>query len=456
MIRRPPQARLFCVFLFMFVLAFLPASTSAQTSKPLGRIKEIHVTGLKRYTPAEVLAASGLVIGQSIVEGDLKGVVNHLGATGAFSEISYSYSTSAGTVKVELVVVEVDKLVPVQFENFIWWADLDLRTDLHARVPLFKEKLPAVGTINDSVADALQGMVSERGIPGNVQYSRQVTQEGGSPELVSYRVEGAAIRVQSVDFPAANPEELPELRSAARRQLIGKPYSASQISIIAEHDFRDVYLSRGYLEVKFGAPSASVTAAPRSAADQSNDADADDEKPVLVAISLPVESGVQFHFTTLDWGGNKAFTAAELEKSVALQPGQPANLLQLQQGLEHIKRIYSTRGYMKIGYKIEPHLDPAAKTASFTVHVLEGAVYHFGELTFEGLDSKAAARLRDQWTIRPGEPFDTEYEARFLRESQPPPPPRPSNKWSIVVEEHMNESDKTVDLTIRYVPAISK
>ncbi len=450
MIRRPHAV------LPLLILALAPLSCLAapQVEKPLGKIKEIHVTGLKLYAQAEVLTACGLTVGQSIVEGDLKGVVNHLGATGAFSEISYSYSTSAGAVKVELAVVEVDKLVPVEFENFIWWTDADLRTQLRARVPLFKDKLPAEGTINDSVADALQAMVSERGIPGNVQYSRQVTQEGGSPELVSYRVEGAAIRVQSVDFPAANPEELPELRSAARRQLIGKPYSASQISIIAEHDFRDVYLSRGYLEVKFGTPSASVAPDPRSAADHSSDAEADDEKPVLVAVSLPVESGIQFQFTTVDWVGNKAFNADQLEKAVALQRGQPANLLQLRQGLEHMKKIYSTRGYMKIGYKIEPHLDPAAKTASFTVHVLEGAVYHFGDLTFEGLDSKAAARLRDQWTIRPGEPFDTDYEARFLKESQPPLPP--GSKWSIVVEEHVNESDKTVDLTIRYVPAISK
>ena len=447
MIRRL-QPALVVTFLLVFPVLF-----AAQVVKPLGRLKDVRFAGLHRFSQADILAATGLAVGQTITEGDLKGAANHLGSTGAFSDIAYNYSTLAGTIKVQFQLVETDKLLAVRFENFAWWPDAELRTKLRERVPLFTGELPTAGTLPDSVADALQAMVSEREIPGNVQYSRYA-KEGGPVEALVYRIEGSAIRVQSLEFPGANPEELPELRSAARKQLVGQKYFVSQVAVIAQYDFRDVYLRRGYLDVKFGAPSAAIAPVPAPAGDTGSEPDPDDVKPTGVIVKLPVEPGMQFRLSSVDWDGNHAFPASALEKFVTVQPGQPANLLQLQQGLEQMKKLYSTRGYMKIEYKVEPHLDPAAKTASFTVHVQEGAVYHFGELNIEGLDKKAAARLRDQWTIRPGEPFDTSYEARFLKDTQPDLPP--GTKWSIVVEEHVNESDKSVDLTIRYVPAISK
>ena len=447
MIRRSQQA------LVLSVLLVFPVCASAQVVKPLGKLKDVRFTGLHRYTQADILAATGLAVGQDITEGDLKGAANHLGSTGVFSDIAYNYSTLGGTIKVQFQLVETEKLLAVRFENFPWWTDAELRAKLRERVPLFTGELPTAGTLPDSVADALQAMVSEREIPGNVQYSRYA-KENGPVEALVYRIEGSAIRVHSLEFPGANPEELPELRSAARKQLVGQKYSASQVAIIAQYDFRDVYLRRGYLDVKFGTPTAAVAPVPAPAGDAGSEPDPDDVKPTGVIVKLPVEPGVQFRLSTMDWVGNQAFPASALEKFVTVQPGQPANLLQLQQGLEQMKKLYSTRGYMRIEYKVEPHLNPAAKTASFMVHVKEGAVYHFGELNIEGLDKKAAARLRDQWTIRPGEPFDTSYEAHFLKDTQPDLPP--GTKWSIVVEEHLNESDKSVDLTIRYVPAISK
>ncbi len=447
MIRRSQQV------LVLSVLLVFPVCASAQVVKPLGKLKDVRFTGLHRYTQADILAATGLAVGQDITEGDLKGAANHLGSTGVFSDIAYNYSTLGGTIKVQFQLVETEKLLAVRFENFPWWTDAELRAKLRERVPLFTGELPTAGTLPDSVADALQAMVSEREIPGNVQYSRYA-KENGPVEALVYRIEGSAIRVHSLEFPGANPEELPELRSAARKQLVGQKYSASQVAIIAQYDFRDVYLRRGYLDVKFGTPTAAVAPVPAPAGDAGSEPDPDDVKPTGVIVKLPVEPGIQFRLSTVDWFGNQAFPASALEKFVTVQPGQPANLLQLQQGLEQMKKLYSTRGYMRIEYKVEPHLNPAAKTASFMVHVKEGAVYHFGELNIEGLDKKAAARLRDQWTIRPGEPFDTSYEAHFLKDTQPDLPP--GTKWSIVVEEHLNESDKSVDLTIRYVPAISK
>ena len=432
---------------FHLLFALACSAAFAQATKSLGKIKEVHVTGLKRYTTANILAATGLAVGQTVFEGDLQNAASRLGSTGAFSDIVFNYSTLSGTVKVEFTVVEADKLLALRFENFVWWTDDELREQLRQRVLLFKDELPVSGALADSVADALQAMVSERDVPGHVQYSRYA-KEGGPIEAYLYHIDEAGIRIRSVDFPGGAPEEVPELQSATRKQLLGKDYLASQVVIVAAHDFRDVYLRHGYLQADFGAPAAKVSAA---AASDTADAAKDEPTPVFVTVTVPVQPGPQFLLGGVDFAGNHAFPNPELEKFVTVLTGQPANLPQLQRGLEEMRKLYGTRGYMRIEQKLDQHLDTATKTARFTVQIAEGAVYKFGELTIEGIDSQIAAKLRDQWSLRPDEPFDTSYEERFLKETQKLLPP---GRWSISVQEHVNESDKTVDLTLRYVPPI--
>jgi outer membrane protein assembly factor BamA len=445
-----------CRFLFGFGLLFLallavPArAANPPDTKSLGKIKEVHITGLHRYRPAEVLAFAGLAPGQAITEDDLKDAIGVLGKTGAFSDLTYSYSTLAGTVKVEFQLAETDKLLAIRFDNFVWWSDDELRAKLRERVPLFRDQLPVSGTLPDSVADGLQALVSERQIPGHVIYSRYGP-ENGPLEAFVYHVENISLSILSVDFPGAGPEELPSLQEAARKQLLGKQYSASDVATVAGIDFRNAYLRHGYLQVAFDAPSVTVpTPSPNSSnASESAQNDLDDANSVRVVVHVPVHPGLQFRMASVDWTGNHVFSSDELQKLITVPAGQLTNLLQLQENLDQVVKLYGTRGYLEARCKLEPHLDPSAKTASFTAQVTEGIVFVFGELSIEGLDNKTAARIRDQWSLRVGEPFDTGYEISFLKEALRT---LPAGRWSSV-QNHLNEAEKTVDVELRYAAA---
>ncbi len=170
----PPRLRLASLLLLI-----LPPAVAATLAKPsgesLGKIKELRVTGLKRYSPTEVLPAAGLAVGQTVTEDDLKEATNVLARTGAFSHLAYSYSTLAGAVKVTLDLEETDQLLAMRLDNFVWWTDEDLKTKLRARVPLYRDQLPVAGTLPDSVADGLKALVSERQLPGHVTYTRSFT-----------------------------------------------------------------------------------------------------------------------------------------------------------------------------------------------------------------------------------------------------------------------------------------
>jgi len=428
----------------VIILAGLAPLASAAPS--IGKIKEVRVTGLKRYTPTEILPLTGLTAGRSVTEDDLKDATNQLAKTGAFSNLAYSYSTLAGAVKVTLDLQETDKLLAVRFDNFVWWTDDDLRAKLRSRVPLYRDELPMAGTLPDSVADGLQALLSERELPGHITYTR-FSELGQSLEAFVFHVEDISVRVRSVDFPGAAAEELSALQQAADKQLLGRQYSAAQVSKICDIDFRNVYQGRGYLQVEFGAPTTTARDTPKP---KPPDAEpTGDENIVRVDVHVLVRPGLQFRLSAVNWTGNNAITTSELEKFVTANPGEIADLPRLREALEQSSRAYGRRGYMGIQQKLESRLDPSTKTATFTVQIVEGDVYHFGELRIEGVDSKTAARLRDRWTLRSSEPFDVTYELTFMRETQNL---LPQGRWS-AAENHLDESDKTVDVVLRYTPA---
>jgi outer membrane protein assembly factor BamA len=436
--------RLFLVPLLLSL--FVPTAALARPqATSLGKIKDIRITGLKRFSQSEVLPVSGLAVGQTVTEDDLKEATNVLARTGVFSNLAYSYSTLAGAVKVTLDLQETEQLLAVRLDNFVWWTDEDVKAKMRARVPLYRDQLPVAGSLPDSVADGLQALLSERQLPGHVTYTR-FGPEGHPLEAFVYHVEDISVRIRSVDFPGAGADEIPALQEAARKQLIGKPYSAAQVAQVADIDFRDVYQRRGYLQVQFGAPAPTApdTAKP-SPADESQ-SDAPDANLVRVDVHLTVQPGLQFHLKSVDWTGNHAIPTDALQKFVTVAPGTIADLPQLRDGLNALTKTYRSRGYMAVQHSVVPLLDTAAKTAAFTVKIVEGDVYHFGELTIEGVDAKTAARLRERWALRPGEPFDASYEMTFMKETQSL---LPQGRWSSA-DTHLDESDKTVDVVLRY------
>jgi hypothetical protein len=79
-------------------------------------------------------------------------------------------------------------------------------------------------------------------------------------------------------LPGAAPDEVPALQEAAQKQLIGKQYSAAQVGIVADVDFRNVYQHRGYLQVQFGAATTTApdTVKPNPATTEDSGSDAPD------------------------------------------------------------------------------------------------------------------------------------------------------------------------------------
>lgn len=422
-----------CTFLF-------PSRSAAQTrkaAKPLPasafKLIEIKVTGNNRYTPEEIIGASGLQVGRTAHEEDFKKASQQLGETGAFTNVGYGFQFSSAGTKVDLQVTENDKFVPARFDNFVWLSDQELLQQLHTRVPLFKGELPVAGNLPDQVSDALQALVIERQINGRADYLRSGP-EDGPIEAIDYTIIGPKIRIEKVEFTGAEADQASRLQ-AAGSSLRGQEYSRNKLRAQEEKELLPLYLAHGYLKAGFGDPQPKIVK------------ETPDE--VVVDITFTVNAGRQYKVGSIEISGNKAFSAEKIRELIRQKIGDAANAVQLQQDIEALKRLYGTRGYMEASVRPIPEMEDGDGTVKYRLEIGERDVYKMGELEIQGLDSHTTTRMVEAWKIRGGDPYDSSYPAKFREEIKDF---LPSGEWNTSLHESVDEKDKVVDVTMRFDP----
>jgi outer membrane protein insertion porin family len=444
----------------ILALSLLLSAAAAQKQSAGGKASSVtaykliafKATGTTRYTDKEILAASGLQIGQNAADGDFKEAVRRLGDSGLFSNVVYSYSSSSSGTKLDLQLADTDKskLVPAQFENFVWFTDDELRTALQSRVPLFKQLLPVAGNLPDRVSEALQAILTEKQFPGRVDFLRNAEEPGGALSAIVYRVEEVSIRIRSVEFPGASPEQTALLKTAAHR-LTGAEYGRPSLAAVAKLDLLPVYLQRGYLKAALGPSDARVV--PQSSPAPDGQGPAEPQSEIQVDAIVPVTPGKIYSTSTVEWNGNSAITTAEVASLLHLAPGQPADAVRLLSDIENVSKLYRSRGYMTVQIKPdarfdEEKIDDEKSTVRYRLNVVEGDLYRMGELEILGLDTQARARMRAAWTLREGQPYNADYPKKFLDDTRDLVPR--GVQWAVSIHETPDAKDKTVDVEIRF------
>lgn len=415
-------------------LAFGQVRKPADKDLPPSAFKlvAVSVTGGERYKSEDILGASGLEIGETVHEEDFKDAARRLGDSGAFREISYSFQYAPEGTKLQFQVQDAQAFVPARFENVVWFSDQELLDQIHQRVPLFRGQLPVNGGLADLVSEALQALLIEKSIQGSAEYVR-AGPDNGPVEAFVFSVSGPRISVRNFDFPGADPGMLPLLQAAAQRIDV-REYSRSALRTQGHKYLLPVYLARGYLKASFGDPQARVV---ESTADEAT-----------VDVSFAVDPGPQYVLSGIELAGNKVFSTETLRGLIHVPLNQPADVVQLARDLESMENLYGTRGFMAAKITSEHQMDDARRTLLCKITVSEGDVFTMGELDIRGVDSETTARLRNMWTIRNGEPYDSSYPERFAEQAYKQVALLKNSKADI--HESPNPSDKTVDVTLRF------
>jgi outer membrane protein assembly factor BamA len=431
MIRKLPIVS-FCFLLVLLLSIALPAQIRQHSPKNLPpaayKLVSIKVTGTKRYKPEDVIRASGLQLGQVVHKEDLENVVRLLGESGAFTDILYNLESDPEGTRLKLTVLNSKKFVPVTFDNVVWFSSQELFNKLHASVPLFDGEVPVTGQMVNQISDALQALLDEKKVAGQVDSLR--VPNDGPTEAVRFAVTGLHITIRNIEFSGADAAELPLLVATAKR-LQGVEYVLPTLRALANKTFLPVYFARSYLKAEIGDPQAQVVST--------------EEEHVLVDVTFPVHPGKQYTVSGLEIVGSKALPEDTLRSLIHVKAGETANAIQLEKDLEAVKQLYGTRGYVAADVRLESKPDDSRPTVMYLVRISEGDVYRMGDLKIRGLDSKATARLQNNWTLRPGDVYDSSYAGRFVQQAY-----KEIGDWDTSVHESVDEKDSTVDVEVRF------
>ncbi|MBV8052787.1 MAG: hypothetical protein JOZ80_16490 [Acidobacteriaceae bacterium] len=421
----------------LMLCAAISAPQTRKTAKELPpsayKLIAIQVSGLQHYNQQDVSRASGLQMGQTVHEDDFKEVARRLGQTGAFTDVAYGFTYSPDGTKLELKVKEAERFAPAKFENLVWFSDQELLERIHTQVPLFDGQLPITGPLPDDVSQALQGMLDEKRIPAQVDYTR-VAHEDGPTEAFDYRATGPRIVIANVAFTDADPAESSELGSAAK-SLRGTEYSRSKLVQQEDKIFLPVFLQRGYLKAHFREPDARIGQT--------------EENDIFVDVTFPVDPGPQYKLNAVTLEGYKAIPSDTLRQVMHFQVGQPADAIQVRKDVDSIKALYGSRGYMDASVQSTPELDNASQTVTYRLTIHEGDVFKMGDLEILGVDSRTKERLQNNWTLFSGDTYNSGYTKRFV--SQALRDVLTTGEWNPDVLETLDRKDKTVDVTLHFI-----
>jgi outer membrane protein insertion porin family len=381
-----------CPGTFLLLLLLGGFSASAQSPDPVNApLREVHVDGMKILTEAQVVAITGLVPGAQIGRNDLQTAADKLVHSGLFAKVSYNFQTKFASVLV-IFHVEESPRIPIYFDNIPWFADSELNDAIHSKLPFVNGTLPEAGAAVDQAADAVNELLSSRGLQVSLEHS--VTANPiGEGNVQAFRIEGATLQIAKLEFGDPG-----LLSSKAVQQhlseIIGKPYSRMAIDLFLSEAIKPIYLQQGYLRVKLGPPEVRLTGDPNQ------------KLPSQIPVYVPVAPGDIYHWKEVRWTGNTLVSEFTLDGLLGIKRGEIADGMQIEAGWDRAREEYAHRGYLEAKLDPVPAYDDQAHSVSYAVSIQEGPQFHFGKMILTGISPAAERKLHAAWPIAAGDIFD--------------------------------------------------
>ncbi len=408
--------------------------TTAVFAQAGRKISAIEAEGLQSLTPETVIATSGLKVGDTFSVEATDAAAERLLSSGLFNKVAYRTRTVGNNVTITFQLAEVKgQSSPVVFDNFIWFSDEELAAAIKREVPSFNGSAPDIGNTNEAIKKALQNLLTERKLPGQVEYNLTEHEH-------LFRVGGVSMRICELHFPGAQTVSEEKLIQATRSSM-DREYSRQSATIFPKYGLYPIYWELGHLRASFGEPVAKPA---------KNDACEG------VDLTIPVNEGAKYSWARAEWSGNQVLTAKELDDALAMKPGEVANGKKFDKGLHEAQEAYGKSGHIEAHMKPTPEFDDAGTKVTFKIAVNEGPQYHMGTVEFKGFSADDAFILGKRWNLKSGEVYDRSYTTRFFRDdareimsriiqqrqSQGKPLPIPSSR------ENPDRQSLTVNLVI--------
>jgi len=380
------------------ILATICASillTTTIFAQSARKIAAIETEGLQTLKTETVVATSGLKIGDTFSVEATDAAAERLVSSGLFKKVGYRTRTAGANVTITFQLEEIKgQSSPVVFDNFIWFSDEELTAAIVREVPSFNGSAPDIGNTNETIKKALQTLLDERKMPGQVEYNFNEHEH-------LFRVAGVPMRICTLHFPGAQNVSEQKLIQAARVSM-DREYSRQSAQTFPKYGLYPLYRELGHLRASFGMPVAKPVKS---------------EECEGVDLTIPVNEGAVYSWAKAEWSGNQVLAAKDLDDALGMKAGEVANGKKFDKGLNEINRAYGKYGRIQVRMNPTPEFDDAARKVTYKIAVNEGPQYHMGTVEFKGFPADDAFILNKRWGLRSGDVYDQTYADQYLRDN---------------------------------------
>ena len=393
-------------------------------------IESLAVTGNHIYSRDQILAVTGLKIGQVAGKLEFDAARDRLVACGAFETVGYRFEPGRGRgYAATFEVTEVQQAYPVRFEE-LHVSEKDLVANLRSKDPLFlSDKLAATQPVLERYARWIQEFVASRG--ESDEKVQGMLMPDGPEWVILFRPARDLPAVAQVTFEGnlIVPENV--LREAVAGAAVGAPYTEDSFRAILNASVRPVYEARGRVRVSFTKLRIEPAA---------------DVKGVHVFVTVDEGDSYDLGKITVD-------DPCPIDKSSLLAEGDfkthdVANIERINRGLEKMRLLLRRSGYMDAHVTMHRKVNDEKELVDVFVDVDAGPQYLMGRLTLVGLDLDGEAEMKRIWTMQMGKPFNPEYPDTFLKRVKEEGVFDHLGKTK--ADTHLNEKAHTADVTLTF------
>ena len=409
-----------------------PAAAKSSTTAPAGRwpIESITVDGNRLYKSDQVIALSGLKVGQTAGRPEFEAAREKLMAAGVFETVGYKFTPAPNKgYAAVLQVAEVEQAYPVVFED-LHVSTLELEEVLKSKDPLYsRDRLAATQPVLGRYIKWIEEFLAAKGVPEKVAAS--VTPALPGDYQILFRPSKPLPSIAQISFEGNKVVPSTALREAVSGAGIGASFTDDSFRQILNASVRPVYEARGRLRVAF----------PKIRTEPAKDVSG-------VNVFVTVDEGEPYELGKVSIEGTPPVPPETLLKAGDFKTGDVANMDRVNEGLERMRKAVRRAGYMNANVSMQRTLDEGKKSVDVTVRIDPGPQFTMARLTLVGLDLDGEAEMKRIWTLKEGKPFNPDYPDLFLQRV------REQGMFDDLgdakADVKLNDRDHTADVTLTF------
>jgi hypothetical protein len=208
-----------------------------------------------------------------------------------------------------------------------------------------------------------------------------------------------------------SPDALPaDTQQQIIQSIQGRTYEREYLQEITQH-VRFGLQTYGYFQVKVSEPTITVVT--------------ETPQKEIVDVALSVKAGERYRLKDISFTGEKAFSIDELRAQFAIADGDIFNTEMIRQGLDALRHVYESKGYVNFTPVPNTQADRVAHTISLTVEIDEGAQFRIGGLVLDGPEPQLGVgrKVLENWKQYQGQIYNPQMLEQFLRDNSALLPP---------------------------------